>query len=75
MIGVASKVKQTSLLVHQGKDSYFEWEFIWNPLLARGAGGATPGAQQPVGALPGPGGGAPVPGAPTGQAPGLPMSR
>ena len=81
MIGVASKVKKTSLLVFQGKDSYFDWEFIWNPLLTRGAGGAAPGAQQPgvgqapVGALPGPGGGAPGQGLPTGQFPGLPMPR
>ena len=81
MIGVASKVKKTSLLVFQGKDSYFDWEFIWNPLLTRGAGGAAPGAQQPgvgqapVGALPGPGGGAAGQGLPTGQFPGLPMPR
>jgi hypothetical protein len=36
MIGIASKVKQDSLLVYQGKDNYFEWEFIWNPLLNPG---------------------------------------
>ena len=52
MIGIASKVKRPSLLVYQGKGSYFDWEFIWNPLLARGAGGATPGAQQPAAAQP-----------------------
>jgi hypothetical protein len=64
LIGVASKVKQNSLLVYQGKDTYFEWEFIWNPLLNRGPGGAAtpqaPGAV-PAGAGPvapgtGPGG-------------------
>ncbi len=38
LIGVASKVKKDSLLVYQGKDTYFEWEFIWNPLLDRGPG-------------------------------------
>ena len=43
LIGVASKVKKDSLLVYQGKDTYFEWEFIWNPLLGRGPGG-TPGS-------------------------------
>jgi hypothetical protein len=49
LIGVASKVKRTSLLVYQGKDTYFEWEFIWNPLLNRGPGGA-PTPQVPGGA-------------------------
>jgi hypothetical protein len=32
LIGVASKVKQSSLIVYQGGKTYFEWEFIWNPL-------------------------------------------
>jgi hypothetical protein len=73
MVGIASKVKKTSLKEYQGKDTYFEWEFIWNPLLAGGPGGTAPvpGAQQPgvgglpggitppVGALPGPGRGGP----------------
>ena len=78
MIGVASKVKQASLLVYQGKDTYFEWEFIWNPLLNRGPGGAGPGAQQPAagqapgGAMPSVGG--PGQPAPPGRPPGLPMS-
>jgi hypothetical protein len=45
MIGIASKVKRTSLLVYQGRDSYFDWEFIWNPLL--GGVGAAPGVQEP----------------------------
>lgn len=49
LIGVASKVKRNSLLVYQGKDTYFEWEFIWNPLLNRGPGGA-PTPQVPGGA-------------------------
>jgi hypothetical protein len=53
LIGVASKVKQNSLLVYQGKDTYFEWEFIWNPLLNGGPGGTqqAPGAV-PAGAAP-----------------------
>ena len=64
MIGIASKVKRPSLLVYQGRDSYFDWEFIWNPLLAGGAVGAPPGAQQPAP------GQTPEPGAPPqGQAP------
>jgi len=72
MIGVASKVKKTSLLVYQGKDSYFDWEFIWNPLL--GGVGAAPGAQEPGAAAPagvGPDQAAPT-GEPGGQAPQLP---
>ncbi len=45
LIGIASKVKRDSLLVYQGKENYFQWEFIWNPLLTRGPGGiaAPPG--------------------------------
>jgi len=82
MIGIASKVKQTSLLVYQGKDSYFDWEFIWNPLLG-GVPGAPPAGQQPGagqppgGAIPpgaGPGAGGPgEPGAlpPAGELPNL----
>jgi len=60
VIGVASKVKQSSVAVYQGGKTYFEWEFIWNPLM-NGAGGA-PGQQMAIpglnapsqpGALPG----------------------
>jgi len=43
VIGVASKVKQSSIAVYQGGKTYFEWEFIWNPLM-NGNGGA-PGQQ------------------------------
>jgi hypothetical protein len=57
LIGVASKVKKDSLLVYQGKENYFEWEFIWNPLLNRGPGGAQAPGAVPVGAAPA--GGAP----------------
>lgn len=51
VIGVASKVKQPSLMVYQGSTSYFEWEFIWNPLM-NGGGAALPGlnASSPQGA-------------------------
>jgi hypothetical protein len=61
MIGIASKMKQSSLMVYQGRDTYFDWEFIWNPLL--GAINVVPGMQQP--------GSEQVPGGvPTGGAPG-----
>ena len=82
LIGIASKVKQTSLLVYQGKDTYFEWEFIWNPLLNRGPGGVPPPQQgvavgapgtamPPVGAATGEQSG-PAPGQPPGMPPDLP---
>jgi hypothetical protein len=59
VIGVGSKIKQPSVVVYQGGKSYFEWEFIWNPLMS-GAGGAPgqqiPGLNAPAqpGALPNP---------------------
>lgn len=43
VIGVASKVKQSSIAVYQGGKTYFEWEFIWNPLM--NAAGGAPGQQ------------------------------
>ena len=43
VIGVASKVKQSSIAVYQGGKTYFEWEFIWNPLM--NANGGAPGQQ------------------------------
>lgn len=59
VIGVGSKIKQASITVYQGGKTYFEWEFIWNPLMDS-AGGA-PGQQLPglnapaqPGALPNP---------------------
>ena len=60
IIGVASKVKHSSILVYQGGKTYFEWEFIWNPLMeANGAGGqlSVPGLNAPLqpGAAPNPG--------------------
>ncbi len=56
VIGVASKVKQTSLIVYQGSQSYLEWEFIWNPLM-NGGGAVLPGlnASSLQGAAPNPG--------------------
>jgi hypothetical protein len=64
VIGVASKVKQPSIAVYQGGKTYFEWEFIWNPLM-NGNGGA-PGQQMAI-----PGLNAPMqPGALPGAAPG-----
>jgi hypothetical protein len=32
IIGVASKVKEDSLRVYEGGDTYEMWEFIWNPM-------------------------------------------
>jgi hypothetical protein len=40
VIGVASKIKQPSVMVYQGGTTYFEWEFIWNPLTS--GGGTSP---------------------------------
>jgi len=54
LIGVASKVKRPSLMVYQGGKTYFEWEFIFNPLSVVSVGGqATPGAVAPGTAPPG----------------------
>jgi hypothetical protein len=73
LIGVASKVKKDSLLVYQGKENYFQWEFIYNPLLNKGPGGTTPGqlpsANAPVAGAAGAGNGA---GATTGPGAGTP---
>jgi len=63
VIGVAGKEKQASIRVYQGGTTYFEWEFIWNPML----GGN-------LGQIPGFGGPTPVapPGTPTAP-PGVPV--
>lgn len=45
VIGVASKVKKPSVIVYQGGKTYFEWEFIWNPLLN---GNGAPGQQMAI---------------------------
>src|SRR5438309_1024133 len=49
VIGVASKVKKASVRVYQGGTTYFQLEFIWNPLLG-GNLGQIPGV--PVGPTP-----------------------
>ncbi len=51
LIGLGSKTKRPSLRVYEGGETYYEWEFIWNP-LAHGITtlpGGTPPAQ-PAGA-------------------------
>jgi type II secretory pathway pseudopilin PulG len=53
LIGVASKVKRPSVIVYQGGKTYFEWEFIYNPLSVAAVpgqptqGGGVPGIAQP----------------------------
>ena len=48
IIGVGSKVKQSSLRVYEGGDSYEDWEFIWNPTQQVGMPGqALPAGQGP----------------------------
>jgi len=61
IIGVGSKIKQSSYRVYLGGDTYQQWEFIWNPMQQV----AIPG--QPAGPAPP---GVAVPGAPA--APGAP---
>jgi hypothetical protein len=54
VIGIGSKVKESSIRVYQGGDTYFQWEFIFNP-LAGGVGqlpGATPAAGAPAAGQP-----------------------
>jgi hypothetical protein len=55
VIGVASKVKQASVRVYQGGTTYFEWEFIWNPMLGANLGQipGAPGVPTPVPGGPG----------------------
>lgn len=76
VIGVASKVKRPSLIVYQGGKTYFEWEFIYNPLSVIAVGGqpapgaagtppiTPPGAGAPLGLSPNPGATAPPLGLP-----------
>jgi type II secretory pathway pseudopilin PulG len=44
IIGVGSKIKEPSLMVYQGSDTYQQWEFIWNPTQQV----AIPGQAAPV---------------------------
>jgi len=39
IIGVGSKIKQSSLRVYDGGDTYEDWEFIWNPMQQVGIPG------------------------------------
>jgi hypothetical protein len=41
IIGVGSKIKESSLRVYEGGETYEEWEFIWNPVLQSGIPGQT----------------------------------
>ena len=61
VIGVAGKEKQASIRVYQGGTTYFEWEFIWNPMTNANLG------QIPLAP-----GQTPVPGVPTAP-PGVPV--
>ena len=47
IIGVGSKVKQSSLRVYQGGDTYEQWEFIWNPRNQIAFPGAPAGPTSP----------------------------
>jgi hypothetical protein len=69
IIGIGSKVKQSSLRVYEGGDTYEQWEFIYNPvqqIAIPGQGPANPNAPPAPAAPPAPG--AP-PAAPTGTPP------
>jgi hypothetical protein len=46
VIGVGGKTKAPSLLVLDGATTYFQWEFIYNPLAS--VGGQLPGATPPA---------------------------
>lgn len=80
LVGVGCKLKKPSLMVYKGGKTYYEWEFIWNPLtvsaIASPGGGAVPGLSLPntggaIGSVLGlPGSGA-VPGAPGAAPPGV----
>jgi type II secretory pathway pseudopilin PulG len=63
IIGVGSKVKQSSLRVYQGGATYEQWEFIWNPMqqIAFPGQPARPNAPTQTGGAPG----APLPTDPT----------
>ena len=63
IVGVASKVKQDSLRVYQGGDTYELWEFIWSPMqqIAIPGQGGQPSA--PTGPTTAPG--VPLPGPPS----------
>lgn len=67
IIGVASKVKQDSLRVYEGGDTYELWEFIWNPKQQVAIPGQGPAPSAPTGPTTAPGvplSGQPPPGTP-----------
>jgi hypothetical protein len=67
LIGVAGKGKRSSIIFYQGGKTYFQWEFIYNPLSVVAVGGQpAPGAGIAPITPPGPNG-------PVGTAPGLPQ--
>ena len=58
IIGIASKMKDSSLRVYQGGDTYETWEFVWNPqtqiaIPGQGTGPAAPGAPTTAPGAPG----------------------
>jgi hypothetical protein len=73
VIGVAGKEKQASIRVYQGGTTYFEWEFIWNPMQG-GTLGQIPGVSTPVGPTAPPGIPVPNPVNPTAPAAPLPTT-
>jgi hypothetical protein len=77
VIGVAGKEKQTSIRVYQGGTTYFEWEFIWNPVLNANLGviPAAPGQTQGPGGVPTAPPGVPVPSPVSPTAPAAPQPQ
>jgi type II secretory pathway pseudopilin PulG len=57
MIGVASKSKDTSIRIYNGRTVYNEWQFIFVPTFVRPAGQGAPGSGQRGGRGGGPGDG------------------
>jgi type II secretory pathway pseudopilin PulG len=56
IIGVASKSKEKSLRVYNGRTTYNEWQFVWNPQTATPGmmpGGNRPGPMRPPFGFPG----------------------
>jgi hypothetical protein len=73
IIGVASKVKDASLRIYEGGDTYELWEFIWNPgqqvaIPGGGGPGTNPGGPNGPGPTTAPG--VPIPIAPGQPGPG-----
>jgi hypothetical protein len=67
IIGVASKVKEPSLRVYEGGDTYEMWEFIWNPMQQVAIPGQGPNPLTPTGPTT-------APGVPLSGQPGAPAS-